>query len=115
MPVESNNICSNSTLNIVRGEESSPQSIFAWEEGFHSSPGSVVCLYLQKFHTGSFPRKEISVLFHSCLLAVCVWATVHLYWKGAESKAKCNGFELTESDSVRAVVCKDLGSGCNMP
>lgn len=83
------------------------------EEGFHGSPGSVVCLYLQNFHAGSLPKKDIcsSPLFCPC----CVWVAVHLHLKREVFKAKWNGFELAEFGSVKTTTCKDVGSGCNVP
>lgn len=83
------------------------------EEGFYGSPGSVVCLYLQNFHTGSFPRKEISALPHSSLLAVCGWLCNSL--ERTVFKAKWNGFELAEFGSVKTTTCKDIESGCSVP
>lgn len=80
------------------------------EECFRGSTGSVVCLYLQNFHTGSFPRKEISALLSLLWVGGCASP-----WKRTVFKAKWNGFELAEFGSVKTMTCKDIGSGCNVP
>lgn len=71
MPVDSNNICSNLTLNILRGEEGSEQSIFAWKKVSVALQGLLCVCIFKTFILALFPGKRY-LLFPALLSLLCV-------------------------------------------
>lgn len=109
MPVDSNNICSNLTLNILRGEESSWQSIFVGRRFPWLS--RVCCMFVSSKLSYWLSSQERDICSSPLFCPCYVWVAVHLHWKRTVFKAKWNGFELAEFGSVKTTTCKDIGSG----